>query len=162
MNGTVNQIEQNLYERLSHVESAQAQQGAKLDAIQGSLDRLNKRADQPTNWFALGGFIFAAFSTALAIMALTVNPVAKQADNNTAVLGQRSELVYSSSYRLKNIEEDIDSQWNVLSTLRNDSKNLARDFGKVEGKLSELEGRVNRIDVHGSVVHASKKITGDK
>lgn len=162
MNGQLNQIEANLFDRLNHVEAVQAQQGAKLDAIQQSLDRLNKRADQPTNWFALGGFIFAAFSTALAIMALSINPVSEKTRDNAELLRDREALIHSASPRLDSLESaDL---WFVsnLEKLIDRDVSLVEKVSRLEGRVAELDRKVDAIDSQVTRAQQTRTIKGEQ
>lgn len=140
-NTSVTQID--VIDRVNQAEREVAGIGAKLDAVQESLDRLAKRSDQPTNWVGIGGLVFVAFTYVLTSTSLTVNPLKE----NQAIIERKQEVVIPAlNQNISRILELSKESESLFARVREAEK----DTAYIKGKLHGIEQRLEDVDNKGS------------
>lgn len=106
MNGpATSKFEEDIFARLNQVEREVAGQGAKLDAIQDSVERIARREDRPVPWTSIGAlvlgtltFVMSLGSLAMVGLSSDIKANEKSIDKVAKEVTERTDMVYGSSH----------------------------------------------------------------
>lgn len=104
MNGpAITKFEEDIFARLNQVEREVAGQGAKLDAIQDSVERIARREERPIPWPSIGAlvlgtltFVMSIGSLALVGLSSDIKANEKSIDKVVAEVSKRTSMVYGT------------------------------------------------------------------